>query len=136
MSQRSALSAAASATALVSEPPRPKVLMRLSGPSPWNPATTATSPCSIRAFSPSTATPVIRAARWAPSVTTGICQPCHDRAGYADRLEHEGQQPGGDLLAGGHHGVIFARVMAAVAGAPFRSARRLKPQASSTQATS
>ena len=48
MSQRSAFSAAASATAEVSEPPRPSVVMRLSGPMPWKPATTATWPSPKR----------------------------------------------------------------------------------------
>ena len=44
MSQRSALMAAARATALVSEPPRPSVVIRRVGWwIPWKPETTATS---------------------------------------------------------------------------------------------
>ena len=29
----------------------------------------------------------------------------------ADAFEHDGEQPGGDLFAGRHHGVVFARVV-------------------------
>ncbi len=29
----------------------------------------------------------------------------------AHALQHDGEQPGGDLLAGRHHGVVFARVV-------------------------
>src|SRR5258708_2531723 len=50
MSQRSAFNAAASATALVSEPPRPSVEIRLSGAIPWKPATMATWPWASRSF--------------------------------------------------------------------------------------
>nr|WP_293269787.1 hypothetical protein [Nannocystis sp.] len=38
------MSAAASATAEVSEPPRPSVVMLPSGPTPWKPAHTTTRP--------------------------------------------------------------------------------------------
>ncbi len=80
MSQRSAPSAAASATAEVSEPPRPSVEMRPSGPIPWKPETTACSPWPN--FSSSASVPIsrIRAVPCAPVVRIGICQPCQDRA--------------------------------------------------------
>ena len=73
-------SAAASATAVVSEPPRPSVAMRFPGAIPWKPATTATSPLIMRPFNSSTSMPTMRAARCAESVRSGICQPCQDRA--------------------------------------------------------
>ncbi len=69
------------ATALVSEPPRPSVAMRLrSGSSPWKPVTTATSPESSRSRSFSPGISMMRAAPCAASVRMGICQPCHERA--------------------------------------------------------
>ncbi len=79
MSQRSARNAAASATAEVSEPPRPSVVMRWSGPSPWNPATTGTWPACIRSSSRPPSIASIRALACAPSVAIGICQPCQER---------------------------------------------------------
>ena len=81
MSQRSASSAAAKATAEVSEPPRPSVVMRPSGLTPWKPAMTACSPspnfCTSRVVSIS----MIRAAPWEELVSIGTCQPCQLRAG-------------------------------------------------------
>ncbi len=81
MSQRSAFTAAATATALVSEPPRPRVVMRLSGLMPWKPAMTATWPWASLSPSLPESMSAMRAAPCAPSVRTGICQPSHDRAG-------------------------------------------------------
>ena len=82
MSQRSALTAAAIATAEVSEPPRPSVVMRLvSGLMPWKPAITATSLRSLKRLMislPSMSS--IRAEAWASLVLIGICQPCQERA--------------------------------------------------------
>src|SRR6478752_9778712 len=82
MSQRSALTAAAIATAEVSEPPRPSVVMRLVlGSMPWKPATTATSLRSLKRVMislPSMSS--IRAEAWASLVLIGICQPCQERA--------------------------------------------------------
>src|SRR5579883_3677900 len=80
MSQRSAPSAAASATAEVSEPPRPKVVMRLSGPKPWKPATTATCPSLKRRSISAVLIESMRALPWTPSVLIGICQPSQERA--------------------------------------------------------
>ena len=81
MSHRSALTATATATALVSEPPRPSVEMRLrSGSMPWKPVITATSPCSRRARILSPGTSLMRATPCALSVRIGICQPCQERA--------------------------------------------------------
>ena len=69
------------ATADVSEPPRPSVVMRRSGPIPWKPAITATWPWSMRFLISSPSMPAMRAAPWTPSVLRGICQPCQERAG-------------------------------------------------------
>ena len=80
MSQRSAFTAAAMATALVSEPPRPSVEMRLSGAMPWKPAMTATWPSLKRWMRNEPSMSAMRAAPWALSVLIGICQPCHERA--------------------------------------------------------
>ena len=82
MSQRSALIAAAIATADVSEPPRPSVVMRpVSLWMPWKPAITATSLRSwnrLTISSPLTAR--MRAEPCASLVRIGNCQPCHERA--------------------------------------------------------
>ena len=68
------------ATALVSEPPRPSVEMRLSGAMPWKPATTATCPSPKRLTSSEPSMSAMRAAPCAPSVRIGTCQPCQERA--------------------------------------------------------
>src|SRR5215471_8300834 len=82
MSQRSALTAAAIATAEVSEPPRPSVVMRpVCGLMPWKPAMTATSLRSLKRLMislPSMSR--MRAEAWASLVLIGICQPCQERA--------------------------------------------------------
>src|SRR5262249_42891523 len=82
MSQRSALTAAAIATAEVSEPPRPSVVMRpVCGLMPWKPAMTATSLRSLKRVMISVpAMSSIRAEAWASLVLIGICQPCQERA--------------------------------------------------------
>jgi hypothetical protein len=82
MSQRSAPKAAAKATAVVSDPPRPSVVMRPSGLIPWKPATTATRmPSANFAMMLSDGIASIRAEAWAEVVCTGTCQPCQLRAG-------------------------------------------------------
>src|SRR5262249_28127787 len=68
------------ATAVVSEPPRPRVVMRLSGPMPWKPATTATIPWRKRSSITAVSMRWMRALPWASSVTIGTCQPCQERA--------------------------------------------------------
>ena len=82
MSQRVAWIAAAIATAEVSEPPRPSVVMRpVSLCRPWKPAITATSPRSLkRATSSPPLIERMRAAPCALEVTIGNCQPCQERA--------------------------------------------------------
>ena len=80
ISQRSASSAAASATAVVSEPPRPSVVIPPSGLTPWNPLTTAISPRSSAAASSPAAIISIRASAWLPSVIMPACQPVNERA--------------------------------------------------------
>ena len=123
MSQRSAFSAAASATAEVSEPPRPSVVMRPSGPTPWKPATTATWP-------------VVEAALRSRPGRSPRCAPCRARrrcgSGSASParsgrltpsvLQRDRQQAGGHLLAGRDHRVVFARVVQR--GDPARRSRR------------
>ena len=82
MSQRSASKAAAKATAVVSDPPRPNVVMRPSGEIPWKPATTATFiPSPNLAMMLSLGISSIRADEWADVVFTGTCHPCQLRAG-------------------------------------------------------
>ena len=54
---------------------------------------------------------VMRAAPCAASVRIGICQPCQERALMPIVLQHDGEQPGRHLLAGGDDGVVFARVV-------------------------
>src|SRR5258708_9094393 len=80
MSQRSAPSAAASATADVSDPPRPSVVTRLSGPSPWKPAPPATWPSFRRVLISPVSIFWIRALPCTPPVAIGICQPIQERA--------------------------------------------------------
>src|SRR5882672_1100585 len=82
MSQRSAPIAAAIATAEVSEPPRPSVVMRpVSWCRPWKPEITATCLCSLkRLISSAPLTSRMRAEPCALSVRIGNCQPCHERA--------------------------------------------------------
>src|SRR5215212_9246051 len=82
MSQRSAWIAAAIATAEVSEPPRPSVVMRpVSLWMPWKPEITATSLRSLKRLTSSAPlTSRMRAEPCASLVRMGNCQPCHDRA--------------------------------------------------------
>ena len=82
MSQRSAWIAAAIATAEVSEPPRPSVVMRpVSLWTPWKPAITATSLRSLkRLISSAPLMSWMRAEPWALLVRIGSCQPCQERA--------------------------------------------------------
>ena len=111
MSQRSAFSAAASATAEVSDPPRPSVVMRLSVPMPWKPATTATWPGlhaadqfgALDAGDARLAVRVVGADRDLPAQPGARLDP-----GF---LQRDRQQAGGHLLAGGDDGVVFARVV-------------------------
>ena len=99
MSQRSAPSAAASATAEVSEPPRPSVVTRWSADTPWNPASTATSPRSRQArsrfgFDALDARPAVDAIgahRRLPAEEGARRQP--------ERVQRQRQQPDRDLLA-------------------------------------
>ena len=93
ISQRSAPSAAASATAEVSEPPRPSVVTRWSAATPWNPASTATSPRSRQARSPSASMRSMRARPWMPSVRTGACQPRKERAGSPSACSASASSP-------------------------------------------
>ena len=107
--------------------------MRFSGPMPWKPATTATSPFSMRAFSVSTATPVMRAARWAPSVVIGICQPCQDRALTPIDWSTMASSPEVTCSPEATTASYSRASYMAETWLPFFC---LKPQASSTQATS
>jgi hypothetical protein len=95
------------ATALVSEPPRPRVATRPSRVTPWKPAITATSPPSIAAPSFSGGISSMRARPWASSAMIGICQPVHERARMPHVAQGHGQQSCRHLLAGGDHHVVF-----------------------------
>ena len=75
-------------------PPRP-------GPRPCR---GASSPSSIA---------WMRALPWTPSVRIGICQPSQERASTPRSCKRQRQQAGRDLLAGGDHDVVFARVVQA-----------------------
>jgi hypothetical protein len=81
MSQRSAFIAAATATADVSEPPRPSVVTRPSSAMPWKPGITATSPAARLASKALVSIAPIRALAKASDVWIGSCQPSHERAG-------------------------------------------------------
>ena len=140
MSQRSAWIAAAIATAEVSEPPRPSVVMRpVSLCMPWKPAITATSPRSLkRLISSAPLTSRMRAAAVGVEVTIGNCQPCQERALTPIPSSTMREQPGGDLLAGGDHGVVFAGVVQGrgLAGTSSTSSLVLPAMAETTTATS
>ena len=81
MSHRTARTAAAIATALVSDPPRPRVAIRPEVVTPWKPAMTAITPASIEAVSASGGTSSMRERPWASSAMMGTCQPIQERAG-------------------------------------------------------
>src|SRR6266568_4827381 len=79
----SAPSAAATATAVVSEPPRPSVVMSLvSWATPWNPATIAIEPSSSAERRRPGVTSMIRARPCADVVITPACEPVYERASY------------------------------------------------------
>jgi hypothetical protein len=72
--------AAAMATAVVSEPPRPRVVMSPSSSSPWKPATTAISPRFSESVSRSASMERMRALAWALSVRIRTWGPVKLRA--------------------------------------------------------
>src|SRR6185312_6894074 len=74
------LTAAAIATALVSEPPRPSVAMRPDRVTPWKPAITAISPAAKAASRFPGGMSSMRALPCASSVMIGTCQPRNERA--------------------------------------------------------
>ncbi|KAG0754242.1 hypothetical protein G6F22_021095 [Rhizopus arrhizus] len=67
--------AAATATAEVSEPPRPSVVMWPSGSMPWKPVTMTTRPASRSARMRASSMELMRAFVKDESVRTGTCQP-------------------------------------------------------------
>src|SRR5438128_8084099 len=80
MSQISASSAAASATAVVSEPPRPSVVSSRSGETPWKPATIAIRPASSASRTRYARISTIRALPCVVSVTIPACDPVNETA--------------------------------------------------------
>ena len=81
ISQQSAPRAAARATAVVSEPPRPSVVMSLlSCETPWNPATIGIAPSSSAPAIRPGVTSMIRARPCTESVITPACEPVNERA--------------------------------------------------------
>ena len=111
MSQRSAFSAAASATAEVSDPPRPSVVMRLSGADALEAGDhgdlarlhAADQLGALDVGDARLAVRVVGADRDLPALPGARLD--------ADLLQRDRQQAGGDLLAGRDHGVVFARVV-------------------------
>ena len=79
MSQRSAPSAAAKATAEVSDPPRPSVVTRPSGDRPWKPGTIGTSPAAMAHAMAAVSMSTMRALACDPSVRIGICHDIQER---------------------------------------------------------
>ena len=73
MSHLSAFNAAARATAEVSEPPRPNVVISPSSVTPWNPATTIIFPSSRFFLNLSVLISIILALEWTFSVKIPIC---------------------------------------------------------------
>ena len=53
----------------------------------------------------------MRAEACALSVRIGSCQPCQDRALTPMPSSSDGEQSGGDLLAGGDHRIVFAGIV-------------------------
>ena len=104
------MSAAASATPVVSEPPRPSVVMLPLSSMPWKPATTTTLPVarSRRMF--------VLVDREDAGLGVGVVgEDAHLEAGVALRLDaqpvqREGEEPDGDLLARGGDDVDLARI--------------------------
>ena len=73
--------AAASATAVVSEPPRPSVVTSWeSAETPWNPATSTILPASSASLIRVARTSAIFALPWAVSVTMPACEPVSEMA--------------------------------------------------------
>ena len=79
MSQRSAFTPAAIATALVSDPPRPSVATRPSSLTPWKPGMTQIVPPFSASSSSALSTFSTRALPWIPLALTS-CQPMKLRA--------------------------------------------------------
>ena len=99
------------ATAEVSEPPRPSVVIRpVSLWVPWKPAMTATSLRSL-ALDQFLAIDVEDAGRRGRQGQDWRCQPLPRRAVTPIACQRDGEQPRGDLLARRHHGVVFAGIV-------------------------
>ena len=65
----------AMATAVVSEPPRPSVVMSPLASMPWNPATTGMAPSSSASKMRSLCTLMMRALLWVPLVSMPAWRP-------------------------------------------------------------
>src|SRR3989440_5322773 len=81
ISQACAFRAAASATAVVSDPPRPSVVTSISVPIPWKPATTTTRPSASSRSIRAGVRPTIRALACRRSVWMPAWKPSSDTAG-------------------------------------------------------
>ena len=77
-----AASAAASATAVVSDPPRPSVVTSRSLLTPWKPATITTRPRFSSSRMRSAFTSRIFARVWDASVTMPLCEPVKETASW------------------------------------------------------
>ena len=104
--------AAAIATALVSEPPRPSVVMRLSGPIALEAGDDRDLPLARAARSARSPSMSCDARRAVAAVGADRDLPALPGARLdADVLQGDRQQPGRHLLAGGDHRVVFAGIV-------------------------
>ena len=117
MSQRSAFTAAAMATALVSEPPRPSVAMRLSGPDALETGDDRHL-ADLEPLDQRRAVDLLDARGAMRIVGLDRDLPALPGARVdADRLQHERQQPRRHLLARGDHGVVLPGIVDVEVGA-------------------
>ncbi len=112
--QRSARRAAASATAVVSQPPRPSVVISFCPTAaslwPWKPATMTTLPASISSRTRRGSMLAMRARPYRPSVVIPACGPVRLMAAIAERVERHREQRRRLVLARGEQDVELARV--------------------------
>ncbi len=94
---------------MVSEPPRPSVVMSLVVcETPWNPATIATSPSASAASMRPGVTSMILALPCSASVMTPACEPVNDRASWPSVPIAIARTAIADALAGGQQHVELA----------------------------
>ena len=122
---------------MVSDPPRPSVVMSRSVDTPWNPATTGTFPAARASRSRSARTSRILARVWSVSVMIPAWLPVNDAASTPRSASAMHEQGHGDPLAGADQHVVLAGRLDALTA----SARRIRssvvlPMALTTATTS